>query len=94
LLLPPPARDPSVIDEKKTFGFIANIPSRVKVGFVSLPVSRRHWVAIRALGEGARSYHVIDSKEAAPRLIGDVRISLLGLRLYLPDVELLVIGNL
>ncbi|XP_058874388.1 josephin-2-like isoform X2 [Acipenser ruthenus] len=31
----------------RVFGFILNIPSLVLLGFLSLPIKRRHWIAVR-----------------------------------------------
>ncbi|KAH0626670.1 hypothetical protein JD844_001766 [Phrynosoma platyrhinos] len=40
-------------------GFIINVPSNVCLGFLSLPVRRRHWIAVRQL-DGI--YYNLDSK--------------------------------
>ncbi|XP_026525351.1 josephin-2 isoform X2 [Notechis scutatus] len=57
-------------------GFIVNVPSNVCLGFLSLPVRRRHWIAVRQL-DGI--YYNLDSKLKAPAPIGgeaDLRIFL------------------
>lgn len=48
-------------------GFIVNVPSNVCLGFLSLPVRRRHWIAVRQL-DGI--YYNLDSKLKAPAPIG------------------------
>ncbi|XP_025916023.1 josephin-2 isoform X2 [Apteryx rowi] len=48
-------------------GFILNVPSNVSLGFVSLPVSRKHWLAVRQLRS---TYYNLDSKLKAPARIG------------------------
>ncbi|XP_039213785.1 josephin-2 [Crotalus tigris] len=57
-------------------GFIINVPSNVCLGFLSLPVRRRHWIAVRQL-DGI--YYNLDSKLKAPAPIGgeaDLRVFL------------------
>lgn len=48
-------------------GFILNVPSRVSLGFVSLPLRRRHWMAVRSI-QGL--YYNLDSKLKNPLSIG------------------------
>ncbi|XP_068779531.1 uncharacterized protein [Struthio camelus] len=48
-------------------GFILNVPSNVSLGFVSLPVRRKHWLAVRQL---RGTYYNLDSKLKAPVRIG------------------------
>ncbi|NXD18453.1 JOS2 protein, partial [Nothocercus nigrocapillus] len=48
-------------------GFILNVPSNVSLGFVSLPVRRKHWLAVRQL---RGTYYNLDSKLKAPAPIG------------------------
>uniref|UniRef100_A0A670J395 ubiquitinyl hydrolase 1 n=1 Tax=Podarcis muralis TaxID=64176 RepID=A0A670J395_PODMU len=48
-------------------GFIINVPSNVCLGFLSLPVRRRHWIAVRQL-DG--TYYNLDSKLKGPAPIG------------------------
>lgn len=63
-------RDPSCIDTTKIIGFILNVPSNYKIGFVRLPLQRRHWISVKQInGE----YWNLDSKLDAPQVIGDVR---------------------
>ncbi|XP_003222729.1 josephin-2 [Anolis carolinensis] len=60
-------------------GFIINVPSNVCLGFLSLPVRRRHWIAVRQL-DGI--YYNLDSKLKAPVPIG----SEADLRVFLQEV--------
>ncbi|XP_076010898.1 josephin-2 [Genypterus blacodes] len=48
-------------------GFILNVPSRVSLGFVSLPLRRRHWLAVRQVNG---QYFNLDSKLKSPVCIG------------------------
>ncbi|KAK6468669.1 josephin-2 [Huso huso] len=51
----------------RVFGFILNIPSLVLLGFLSLPIKRRHWIAVRQVNG---SYYNLDSKLKEPARIG------------------------
>uniref|UniRef100_A0A8C7F1L0 Josephin-2 n=1 Tax=Oncorhynchus kisutch TaxID=8019 RepID=A0A8C7F1L0_ONCKI len=51
----------------KVQGFILNVPSRVSLGIVSLPVKRRHWLAVRQVNG---HYYNLDSKLKSPVLMG------------------------
>lgn len=62
-------RHPSCIDTAQVFGFILNVPSEYKFGFVSLPLRRRHWIALRRING---QYWNLDSKLSRPIGIGDV----------------------
>ncbi|XP_078392925.1 josephin-2-like, partial [Cetorhinus maximus] len=62
----------------RVHGFILNIPSNVTLGFVSLPIQRKHWVAVRQV---SGSYYNLDSKLKAPTHIGDEE----DLRKFLQD---------
>ncbi|XP_066568611.1 josephin-2 [Amia ocellicauda] len=48
-------------------GFILNVPSRVSLGLLSLPLRRRHWVAVRRING---PYYNLDSKLKSPVCIG------------------------
>ncbi|KAF6206401.1 hypothetical protein GE061_017634 [Apolygus lucorum] len=48
-------------------GFILNVPSDYRLGFVLLPLKKRHWVAIRRV---SGIYYNLDSKLDAPHAIG------------------------
>ncbi|KAL0985170.1 hypothetical protein UPYG_G00153690 [Umbra pygmaea] len=51
----------------KVQGFILNVPSRVSLGIVSLPLKRRHWLAVRQVNG---QYYNLDSKLKSPVCIG------------------------
>lgn len=51
----------------KVQGFILNVPSRVSLGIVSLPLRRRHWLAVRQVHG---QYYNLDSKLKSPVCIG------------------------
>ncbi|XP_075594626.1 josephin-2 [Balearica regulorum gibbericeps] len=48
-------------------GFILNVPSNVSLGFVALPLRRKHWLAVRQI---RGTYYNLDSKLRAPVVIG------------------------
>uniref|UniRef100_A0A4W4FR50 Josephin-2 n=1 Tax=Electrophorus electricus TaxID=8005 RepID=A0A4W4FR50_ELEEL len=52
---------------EKVQGFILNVPSRVSLGIVSLPLRRRHWLAVRQVNG---QYYNLDSKLKGPVCIG------------------------
>ncbi|XP_070306537.1 josephin-2 isoform X1 [Odocoileus virginianus] len=52
----------------RVLGLILNLPSPVSLGLLSLPVRRRHWVALRQV-DGV--YYNLDSKLRAPEVLGD-----------------------
>ncbi|XP_063283555.1 josephin-2 [Pelobates fuscus] len=49
------------------FGFILNIPSPISVGFFSLPITRKHWIAVREING---VFFNLDSKLKAPAKLG------------------------
>lgn len=61
-------RDPLCINTSNILGFIMNVPSEYKFGFIVLPFRRRHWIAIRKIN---KVYWNLDSKLNAPECIGD-----------------------
>jgi len=61
-------KEPSTIDTTQILGFILNVPTDYKIGFVVLPLKRRHWIAIRKINE---QYWNLDSKLDAPQNIGN-----------------------
>lgn len=72
-------RDPRCLCLDNIKGFILNVPSEYKLGFVLLPLKRRHWIALKKIN-GA--FYNLDSKLDSPQLIGKVCIEyiwLLGL---------------
>lgn len=64
-------RDPSCLNMKYIKGFILNIPTEYKLGFVMLPLRRRHWITVREING---YYYNLDSKLDKPHLIGQVRL--------------------
>uniref|UniRef100_A0A1B6LRM8 Josephin-2 n=1 Tax=Graphocephala atropunctata TaxID=36148 RepID=A0A1B6LRM8_9HEMI len=60
-------KDPSCLQLDRISGFILNVPSDYRLGFVLLPLRRKHWVAIRQV---AGTYYNLDSKLEDPVLIG------------------------
>lgn len=65
-------------------GFILNTPTDYRLGFVKLPIHRKHWIAIRWL-QG--QYMNLDSKLNAPVAIGDQASLYRYLRSELSDGE-------
>ncbi|XP_004921597.1 josephin-2 [Bombyx mandarina] len=60
-------KDPGCLDLANICGFILNVPSDYKLGFVMLPLRRRHWITIRQI-QG--NFYNLDSKLDSPQLIG------------------------
>ncbi|XP_076251648.1 josephin-2-like [Rhynchophorus ferrugineus] len=60
-------KDPSCLNLQNIVGFILNIPSDYKFSFITIPLRRRHWIAIRNL---YGIYYNLDSKLEAPKSIG------------------------
>ncbi|CAG9783414.1 unnamed protein product [Diatraea saccharalis] len=60
-------KDPGCLDLSNICGFILNVPSDYKLGFVMLPLRRRHWITIRQI-QG--NFYNLDSKLDVPQLIG------------------------
>ncbi|XP_013140625.1 PREDICTED: josephin-1 [Papilio polytes] len=60
-------KDPGCLDLSNICGFILNVPSDYKLGFVMLPLRRRHWITIRQI-QG--NFYNLDSKLDTPTLIG------------------------
>ncbi|XP_064542560.1 josephin-like protein [Drosophila montana] len=61
-------KDPSIIDLDSIVGFILNIPSDYKFGIITLPLRRRHWIAVRRIDD---LYYNLDSKLQQPELLGN-----------------------
>ncbi|EDW72092.1 uncharacterized protein Dwil_GK10623 [Drosophila willistoni] len=61
-------KDPDCIDMDAIVGFILNIPSDYRFGVVTLPLRRRHWIAVRRIGT---VYYNLDSKLRQPELVGN-----------------------
>lgn len=51
------------------FGFVMNIPSECRLGFVWIPLKRRHWISIKNING---IYYNLDSKLPSPSQIGNV----------------------
>lgn len=83
-------RDPLCIDTSHILGFIMNVPSEFKFGFIVLPFRRRHWIAIRKIEQ---LFWNLDSKLNAPECIGDESdiITYLSNQFSSNDMELFVI---
>ncbi|XP_015524155.1 josephin-2 [Neodiprion lecontei] len=60
-------RDPKCLCLDNIEGFILNVPTEYKLGFVLLPLKRRHWVALRKI---SGTFYNLDSKLETPQLIG------------------------
>uniref|UniRef100_A0A2H8TRU2 ubiquitinyl hydrolase 1 n=3 Tax=Melanaphis sacchari TaxID=742174 RepID=A0A2H8TRU2_9HEMI len=52
----------------KIFGFVMNIPSECRLGFLWLPLKRRHWISIKNING---IYYNLDSKLPKPSQIGN-----------------------
>lgn len=48
-----------------------NIPNEYHIGYIKLPLQRRHWIAIRKIGD---NFYNLDSKLKEPLCIGQVII--------------------
>ncbi|CAH2074670.1 unnamed protein product, partial [Iphiclides podalirius] len=83
-------KDPGCLDLSNICGFILNVPSDYKLGFVMLPLRRRHWITIRQI-QG--NFYNLDSKLDAPVLIGRSTdlITYLKEQLECKDKELFVV---
>jgi len=60
-------KPPECLQLNHICGFILNVPSDYRLGFVLFSLKRRHWVAIRQVGG---TYYNLDSKLEAPHVIG------------------------
>lgn len=60
-------KDPNIINLEVVKGFILNLPSDYKIGWLTLPLKRKHWVALKYI-QGA--FYNLDSKLKAPERIG------------------------
>ncbi|XP_011503408.1 PREDICTED: josephin-2 [Ceratosolen solmsi marchali] len=60
-------RDTNCLYLNNIEGFILNVPTEYKLGFVLLPLKRRHWIALKRI-DGA--FYNLDSKLDTPQLIG------------------------
>ncbi|XP_014244097.1 josephin-like protein [Cimex lectularius] len=60
-------KSPESLQLSQICGFILNVPSDYRLGFVLLPLKKRHWIAIRRI---SGVYYNLDSKLDAPHMIG------------------------
>lgn len=66
-------RQPDTIVTDRVLGFILNTPSSLRLGWLPLPVQRRHWVALKELQgeEGVEGgFYNLDSKAREAVRIG------------------------
>lgn len=60
-------KDPKCLNLESILGFILNIPSEYKIGFIQLPIKRKHWIALQRING---LFYNLDSKLDAPEIIG------------------------
>ncbi|ODN01863.1 Josephin-like protein, partial [Orchesella cincta] len=93
-------KDPSEeLNFENIYGFILNIPSDCRLGWLALPIKRKHWVAIRNLPSiterdaGRNNYYNLDSKFDKPESIGttDNLVEYLRGELKSPEKELFLV---
>ncbi|XP_012275270.1 josephin-2 isoform X2 [Orussus abietinus] len=60
-------RDPKCLCLDNIEGFILNVPTEYRLGFVLLPLKKRHWIALRKIHG---TFYNLDSKLDVPQLIG------------------------
>ena len=53
---------------KNIKGFILNLPSSIGWGMLTIPLKRRHWIAVRAI-DGV--FYNLDSKLKQPEVVGE-----------------------
>ena len=62
-------RDPSIISfDVSVVGFIMNVKSKMEIGFLTIPIDRNHWIAIRKVDS---TFYNFDSKFSKPEAIGN-----------------------
>lgn len=83
-------RDPKCLLLNNISGFILNVPTEYKFGFVSLPLKKRHWITLKKLNG---YYYNLDSKLDAPYYIGndDEFIEYLKEQINCKDKELFIV---
>ena len=84
-------KDPrTVVDLDKLVGCIFNVPNDWKIGWVSLPLNRRHWIALKDIGG---VWYNLDSKMKEPEVIGSKKdcYEFLGKHLKDKDKELFLV---
>lgn len=70
-------KDPSCLNLPEIEGFILNIPTEYRFGFLRLPIHRKHWITIREVNG---LFYNLDSKLDRPELIGKDAEAVLFLR--------------
>ncbi|PVD37465.1 hypothetical protein C0Q70_00055 [Pomacea canaliculata] len=83
-------KDVGVLVVENIMGFILNTPTDYRLGFVRLPFHRKHWIAIRKVGD---FFLNLDSKLDSPEMIGgpDDLVTFLRHELREGDKELLLV---
>jgi josephin len=66
-------KQPETIATSHVLGFILNVPNNLKLGWLQLPVQRRHWIAVKELScpGGRDGFFNLDSKLKSLQWIGD-----------------------
>lgn len=66
------------------------MPTDYKLGFIALPLKRRHWIAVRRIGD---QYYNLDSKLDSPVCLGNegTMLSYLRTQLESNDKELFLV---
>lgn len=84
------SRDPKCLSLDNINGFILNIPTEYKFGFLSLPLKKRHWITLKKLNG---FFYNLDSKFDTPYLIGndDDFIIYLNDQINCKDKELFIV---
>ncbi|CAH1403607.1 unnamed protein product [Nezara viridula] len=85
-------KPPECLELSHIQGFILNVPSDYRFGFVLLPLKKRHWIAIRQV---SGVYYNLDSKLDSPHMIGQANDLMAYLKEQLDsrDKELFVVVN-
>ncbi|XP_050428067.1 josephin-2 [Adelges cooleyi] len=83
-------KDPKMLKLDKIFGFVMNIPSECRLGFLWLPLKRRHWISIKNING---VYYNLDSKLSQPLRIGSENdlFNYFRDQLYVNDNQLFVV---
>lgn len=63
-------KDPHIINTSNVMGYILNVPNDFRLGWVMLPLKRKHWIALKELKQEGGFFN-LDSKLKSPELIGD-----------------------
>jgi len=60
-------KDPNIVNLDIIEGCIMNVPNDWKVGFITLPFNRKHWIALKKIDD---AWYNLDSKLQNPEKIG------------------------